>query len=363
MNTIRPGDVAVIAVNGLFGERMCEVAARVGAEVVRVDHEYGTPVDAQRVADAHPNPAVIAAVHAETSTGVVSDIAALGAIKGDALLITDAVTSIGGMPVLADEWGIDIGYAGSQKCIGVAPGLAPFTISERAFERRVERPQSWYLDLGLLGGYTTGSTGGGRTYHHTAPVAMVASLEAGINRILEEGLDAVTRRHQEAGTALQDGIQEMGLELFAAQGHRLPQLTSVKVPQTVDSARVRKYLLERFNIEIGAGWASTPTRCGASADGPEREPGLGGAAAGGPARSHRQGLATSPLLAAPVRTPSRVRTGRLFCGRGLFGGELSDHRSSMGSSKGCPGMEKVPDPWDPGPCELLQLDLNQQPFD
>ena len=274
VNTVRPGDVAVIAVNGLFGERMCEVAARVGAEVVRVDHEYGTPVDAQRVADAHPNPAVIAAVHAETSTGVVSDIAALGAIKGDALLITDAVTSIGGMPVLADEWGIDIGYAGSQKCIGVAPGLAPFTISERAFERRVERPQSWYLDLGLLGGYTTGSTGGGRTYHHTAPVAMVASLEAGINRILEEGLDAVTRRHQEAGTALQDGIQEMGLELFAAQGHRLPQLTSVKVPQTVDSARVRKYLLERFNIEIGAGvgkYADSVWRIGLM--GPNANPG------------------------------------------------------------------------------------------
>ena len=162
VNTINPGDVAVIAINGLFGERMCEVASRVGAEVVRVDHEYGTPINAQRVAQAHPNPAVIAGVHAETSTGVVSDIAALGAIKGDALLITDAVTSIGGMPVLADEWGIDVGYAGTQKCIGVAPGLAPFTISDRAFERRVEKPQSWYLDLGLLGGYATGATGGQR---------------------------------------------------------------------------------------------------------------------------------------------------------------------------------------------------------
>ena len=123
VNTVRPGDVAVVAVNGLFGERMCEVAARAGAEVVRVDHEWGTPVDAGRVAEAHPAPTVIAAVHAETSTGVESDIAALGAVKGDALLITDAVTSLGGMPVLADDWGIDVGYSGTQKCIGVAPGI------------------------------------------------------------------------------------------------------------------------------------------------------------------------------------------------------------------------------------------------
>ena len=265
VNTVKAGDVAVIAVNGLFGERMCEVASRAGAEVVRVDHEYGTPVDAQRVADAHPNPTVIAAVHAETSTGVISDIAALGAIKGDALLIMDAVTSIGGMPVLADEWGVDVAYAGTQKCIGVAPGLSPFTISDRAFERRVQKPQSWYLDLGLLGGYTTGARGGGRTYHHTAPVAMIASLEAGIDRILAEGLDNVTARHQAAGQALQDGLEEMGLTLFAAEGHRLPQLTTVYVPEGIDSARVRAYLLERFNIEIGGGvgkYASTVWRIG-----------------------------------------------------------------------------------------------------
>lgn len=265
VNTISPGDVAVIAVNGLFGERMCEVASRVGAEVVRVDHEYGTPVDAERVAAAHPSPKVIAAVHAETSTGVVSHMAALGAIKGDALLIADAVTSIGGMPVLADEWGIDIGYAGTQKCIGVAPGLAPFTISDRAFEQRVRKPQSWYLDLGLLGGYTTGAEGGQRTYHHTAPVGMVASLEAGIDRILAEGLGVVAERHRAAGTALQEGLQEMGLELFAAEGHRLPQLTTVKVPEGVDSAAVRKYLLERYTIEIGGGvgqYAATVWRIG-----------------------------------------------------------------------------------------------------
>src|SRR6188472_417097 len=134
VNTVHPGDVVVVAVNGLFGQRMCDVAARCGAEVVAVEHEWGRPVDVDRVLSAHPSPAIIAAVHAETSTGVRSDIAALGAGKGDALLVTDAVTSIGGIELCADDWGVDVGYAGTQKCLGVAPGLAPFTINERAFE-------------------------------------------------------------------------------------------------------------------------------------------------------------------------------------------------------------------------------------
>jgi alanine-glyoxylate transaminase / serine-glyoxylate transaminase / serine-pyruvate transaminase len=267
VNTVRPGDVVVVAVNGLFGQRMCDVAARCGAEVVAVEHEWGQPVDVQRVLDAHSSPAVIAAVHAETSTGVRSDIAALGAGKGDALLVTDAVTSIAGIELRADDWGIDVGYAGTQKCLGVAPGLAPFTINDRAFERRVERPQSWYLDLGLLGGYVGEASGksGGRTYHHTAPVAMVASLHGGLTRILDEGLDHVWARHEEAGRLLHEGLEEMGLELFAAKGHRLPELTTVKVPDGVDSAAVRKELLERYDLEIGGGvgaFAATVWRIG-----------------------------------------------------------------------------------------------------
>jgi alanine-glyoxylate transaminase / serine-glyoxylate transaminase / serine-pyruvate transaminase len=254
VNTVHPGDVVVVAVNGLFGQRMCDVAARCGAEVVAVEHEWGQPVDVDRVLSAHPSPAIIAAVHAETSTGVRSDIAALGAGKGDALLLTDAVTSIGGIELRADAWGIDIGYAGTQKCLGVAPGLAPFTINDRAFERRVEKPRSWYLDLGMLGGYVGEAAGRGqRTYHHTAPTAMVASLHAGLGCILDEGLESVWTRHQEAGDLLQAGLEEMGLELFAAKGHRLPELTTVKVPDGVDSAAVRRRLLERHGIEIGAG--------------------------------------------------------------------------------------------------------------
>ena len=258
VNTVGPGDTVVVAVNGLFGQRMCDVAARCGAEVVPVQHEWGTPVDVQRVVEAHPAPKVVAAVHAETSTGVRSDIEALGAAlreaRPDALLLVDAVTSIGGIELRADDWGIDVGYAGTQKCLGVAPGLAPFTINDRAFERRVEKPRSWYLDLGMLGGYV-GEAGGKsqRTYHHTAPTAMVASLHAGLTRILDEGLDAVWARHQAAGDALQAGLQEMGLELFAAEGSRLPELTTVHVPDGVDSAAVRKELLDRYGIEIGAG--------------------------------------------------------------------------------------------------------------
>jgi alanine-glyoxylate transaminase / serine-glyoxylate transaminase / serine-pyruvate transaminase len=269
VNTVHPGDVVVVAVNGLFGQRMCDVAVRCGADVVAVEHEWGQPVDVERVLAAHQSPAIIAAVHAETSTGVRSDIAGLGAAKGDALLLVDAVTSIGGIELRADRWGIDVGYAGTQKCLGVAPGLAPFTINDRAFARRVARPQSWYLDLGLLGGYVgeASSRGGsgGRTYHHTAPVAMVASLHGGLTRILEEGLPAVWARHEEAGRLLQDGLEELGLELFAAKGHRLPELTTVKVPDGVDSAAVRRLLLERYDIEIGAGagaYASSVWRIG-----------------------------------------------------------------------------------------------------
>ncbi|WP_017586845.1 pyridoxal-phosphate-dependent aminotransferase family protein [Nocardiopsis ganjiahuensis] len=267
-NTVRSGDVVVVAVNGLFGERMCEVAGRYGAEVVRVDHEWGRPVDVQRVLDAHPGPRIVAAVHAETSTGAVSDIGALGRAlrerSDDTLLLADCVTSLGGMPMALDEWQVDIAYSGTQKCLGVAPGLAPFTFSERAWERRVQAPPVWYVDLGLLGAYVRGGPGG-RAYHHTAPTAMVASLDAALARIEEEGVDAVAARHEAAGARLREGLLEMGLELFAAEGHRLSQLTSVRVPEGVDSGKVRERLLRDYGLEIGAGvgpYAATVWRIG-----------------------------------------------------------------------------------------------------
>lgn len=254
VNTVGPGDVVVVGVNGLFGMRMCDVASRCGAEVVRIDAPWGHPLDVDAVLTAHRAPKLIAAVHAETSTGIANDVAAIAAGKGDALFLADCVTSLAGIELAVDDWGIDLAYSGTQKCIGVAPGLSPFTINDRAWDRRIERPQSWYLDLGMLGGYAGEAAGGSRrTYHHTAPTAMVASLHAGLGRVLEEGLDSVIARHAASGRALQDGLEGMGLDLFAAAGHRLPELTTVWVPDGVDPAAVRAELLARYNIEIGAG--------------------------------------------------------------------------------------------------------------
>ena len=249
VNVVGPGDVVVVGVNGLFGERMCDVAARCGASVVRVEAEWGTPLSPDAVLAAHPSPKVIAVVHAETSTGVRNNVAAVGAGKGGALLLMDCVTSLGGIEVDVDGWGVDLAYSGTQKCLGVPPGLAPLTLSAAAVERRVDKPQSWYLDLGMIGEYT----GSARKYHHTAPISMVYALHAGLGAVLDEGLDAVFARHAEAGRLLHDGLEKMGLELFAAEGWRLPELTTVRVPAGADDAAVRKELLERFGIEIGGG--------------------------------------------------------------------------------------------------------------
>ncbi len=254
VNTVGPGDVVVVGVNGVFGERMCDVAARCGAEVVRVDAPWGRALDPQRLLEAHPSPKVIAVVHAETSTGVRNDIAELGAGKGDALLLVDCVTSLGGIPLEVDGWGIDVAYSGTQKCLGVAPGLSPFTIGDRAWERRIARPQSWYLDLGMIGEYA-GSGGGARKYHHTAPISMIFSLHAGLGVVLDEGLEQVWARHAACGEMLHSGLVDRGFELFAEEGHRLPELTTVWVPESLraDEPGVRRRLLERYGIEVGGG--------------------------------------------------------------------------------------------------------------
>src|SRR5688500_5310882 len=228
VNTVGAGDVVVVGVNGVFGERMVDVAGRCGAEVVRVDAPWGKALDPQALLDAHPSPKVIAVVHAETSTGVRNDVEPIGAGKGDALLLVDCVTSLGGIPVEIDAWGVDLAYSGTQKCLGVPPGLSPVTVSDRARERLVERPQSWYLDFNLLGKYT-GSATGARTYHHTAPISMVFALHAGLGAVLEEGLEDAWHRHAECGRLLQDGLQSLGFRLFAEDGHRLPELTTVWV--------------------------------------------------------------------------------------------------------------------------------------
>jgi alanine-glyoxylate transaminase/serine-glyoxylate transaminase/serine-pyruvate transaminase len=255
VNIVEPGDVVVIGVNGLFGERMCEVAGRLGAHVLSVEGPWGEPLEPEALLAAHDAPAIIAMVHAETSTGVRNDLEQVAAGKGDALLVADMVTSLGGIPVEVDTWEIDVAYSGTQKCLGVPPGLAPITVSERARQRFVERPSSWYLDLGLIDRYV--EQGGGRTYHHTAPVSMIFALHAGLGVILEEGIEQVWARHAACGLMIQNGLEKLGLRLVAPPDHRLPQLTTVWVPEELPKgtteAAVRRTLLERYGVEIGAG--------------------------------------------------------------------------------------------------------------
>src|SRR4249920_336875 len=255
VNLLEPGDTAIVGVNGVFGERMCEVARRCGAEVVRVDAPWGRAIDPQQLLDAqraHPGARVLAVVHAETSTGVENDIAPLAALRAtDTLLLVDTVTSLGGVPVAVDGWNIDAVYSGTQKCLGVPPGLSPVSFSDRAVERLRSRktpPQSWYLDLGLIADYV----GSARRYHHTAPISMLYALHAGLGVVLDEGLDAAWSRHAAVGAQLQHALPELGFRLFA-QERRLPQLTSVWLPDGVDDVKLRGELLRRFDIEVGGG--------------------------------------------------------------------------------------------------------------
>lgn len=254
VNVSGPGDVVVVGVNGLFGERMCDVAQRLGAHVVRVDAPWGEPLDPGALIAAHPSPTVMALVHAETSTGVRNDVEEVARGKGDALLLVDAVTSLGGIPLDVDRWGVDLVYSATQKCLGVPPGLSPLTVSATARSRLKDRPPSWYFDLGLIARYVEGA--GGRTYHHTAPISMVFALHAGLGVLLEEGLENAWERHAMCGRALQVGLEKLGLELVAPADHRLPQLTTVWVPDdlgAMSEADVRGALLHRYGIEIGAG--------------------------------------------------------------------------------------------------------------
>jgi alanine-glyoxylate transaminase/serine-glyoxylate transaminase/serine-pyruvate transaminase len=255
VNLLEPGDTAIIGVNGVFGERMCEVARRAGAEVIRVEQTWGRAIDPQQLLDAQarvPHARLVAVVHAETSTGVENEIEPLAALQQtDTLLLVDTVTSLGGIPVDVDGWGIDAVYSGTQKCLGVPPGLSPVSFSPRAVERvraRTTPAQSWYLDLALLADYV----GTARRYHHTAPISMLYALHAGLGVLLEEGLDAAHARHRHAGGLLQEALPAFGFRQFAEE-RRLPELTSVWLPDGVDDAKVRGELRTRFAIEVGGG--------------------------------------------------------------------------------------------------------------
>lgn len=258
-NVLEPGDTAIIGINGVFGTRLAEMARRMGAEVVAVEEAWGRIIDPERMIEAHrahPHARVLTLVHAETSTGVRQPLGEVGAYLAgtDTLFLVDAVTSLGGIPVDVDANHIDVCYSGTQKCLGVPPGLAPLTFSSRAVERirtRTRPCQSWYLDAALLADYV--GEGATRKYHHTAPINMMYALHEGLVMAEEEGLEARFARHEEVGRALQDALVERGWSLFAQEGYRLPQLTAAALPDGLEEGPLRKRLLQEHDIEVGGG--------------------------------------------------------------------------------------------------------------
>lgn len=257
VNTIEPGDEVVVCIHGVFGERMFDIVGRAGGRPVAVRAEWGTAIDPEQIRaalSACSKPKAVAIVHAETSTGVLQDMTGLSEMAREfgALLIVDAVTSLGGHPVGVDRTGIDVCYSGTQKCLGAPPGLAPVTFSERAVEvirNRQSKVQSWYLDISMVEKYW----GGERTYHHTAPISMNYALREALMIVHEEGLDARWARHRQNHQALVAGIEAMGLEMNVAPANRLWSLNAVRVPDGVDDARIRARLLNDHGIEIGGG--------------------------------------------------------------------------------------------------------------
>ncbi len=258
-NLLEPGDDVVVGVAGVFGERMSEVASRLGARVTRVETPPGTALDpdAMRDAVAQVRPRVVAFVHAETSTGVCQAVPpiATAAREAGALVLLDCVTSLAGLPLELDAWGIDAAYSGTQKCLSCPPGLSPASFSERALERVRQRAvpvSSWYFDLGLLGGYF----GSERVYHHTAPVSAVLGLAAALRRVEAEGMEARVTRHRDAAARLVSALAPLGFEPLVEAEHRLPMLTSVRLPVAVvqaGEAGLRRRLLEQHGIEVGGG--------------------------------------------------------------------------------------------------------------
>ena len=257
VNFVEPGDVVVIGVNGFFADRMTQVASRCGAKVIRVEEEWGKIVEPEKMIKAlkeHPEAKICGVVHGETSTGVRQPLEEIGAYcqKGGPLLVVDAVTALGGYDVRVDEWGIDVCYGSSQKCLSVPPGLSPITVSSKAMDvlrSRKTKVQSFYLDLILLEKYW----GEERVYHHTAPVSMFYALREGLKIIFEEGLEGRFRRHEVLGDRLKMELEGFGFKLFAQEGYRLPMLTSVALPDGVDDAKIRSRLLNEYNIEVGGG--------------------------------------------------------------------------------------------------------------
>jgi len=256
VNVIEPGDSMLVCINGVFGDRMADVAQRTGANVTKVERPWGQVFSAADMKEAllKSKPKVVGLVMAETSTGARQPLEEISKLVHDsgALLLVDAVTALGGIPVETDRWQLDIVYSGTQKCLSCPPGLAPITIGPRAMGKinaRKSKVQSWYLDVTMLSHYW----GQERVYHHTAPINMTYGLYEALQVILEEGLENCWARHAQHYAALKAGLAAIGIHYSAAEGHQLPMLNAVKIPDAVDDATVRRGLLERFGIEIGGG--------------------------------------------------------------------------------------------------------------
>ncbi len=254
---LEPGETVIVGVNGFFGRRIVEIAGRLGAEVAAVEADWGSHVPNERLLEAleaHPDARLMAAVHAETSTGVRHPLAQLAEQlrDRDVLLMADCVTSLGGVELRFDDWGIDYAYSCTQKCLGAPPGMSPVAVSDRALERIAARthPVSYSLDLQLLARYWVARPA---VYHHTAPVLGIYALYEALREVETEGLRARWARHSRAGAHLQDRLRERGLELLAEPEYQLGPLTAVRVPEGVDGQRVQTRLLREHGIEIGGG--------------------------------------------------------------------------------------------------------------
>lgn len=259
-NITEPGDNVIVCLNGFFGTRIADMAKRCGANVIPIEQEWGRIIEPDQVREAFksangPVKAVMI-VHGETSTGILQPIDEIARIahENGALILADAVTSLAGCELLIDEWGIDVCYSGTQKCLSAPPGMSPLTMSAAAMEvvqKRETPPLSFYVDLQMLGRYWGGGTT--RMYHHTPPMSMLYALREGLRIVLEEGLEARIERHKRNARALQAGLEAMGLQLHAQEGYRLPPLTTVRVPEGIEEMKLRRGILENHNIEVGGG--------------------------------------------------------------------------------------------------------------
>jgi alanine-glyoxylate transaminase/serine-glyoxylate transaminase/serine-pyruvate transaminase len=272
-NLIAPGDRVVVGVHGVFGMRMADALERAGAEVVRVEADWGRALDRDALAAAMTSATrALFVVHGETSTGVAQPLDGLREIAGEALLLVDCVTSLAGHPLDLDAAGVDAAFSGTQKCLNCPPGLAPFTLNERAAEDLQRR--SWYFDLEAILGYWR-SDGGGRAYHHTAPINMVYALREALRIVHEEGLEARWARHAEAHESLRAALAELGFERLAPDGEQLHPLLCVRVPEGIDEAAVRGRLLSEHSIEVSGGLgplAGKVWRIGVMGEGARHEP-------------------------------------------------------------------------------------------